>query len=58
MPKLDIEKIKRESIVIFHTKDAMLKYIKKASFRKDKWGYSHYTMEIDYKSKKWFVRWE
>ena len=56
MPKLDIEKIKRESIVIFHTKDAMLKYIKKASF--SKWGYSHYKMEIEYYNKKWFVRWK
>ena len=58
MPKLDIEKIKRKSIIVFKTKAEMLEYIKKASFRKDKWGYSHYTMEIDYYHKKWFVRWK
>ena len=57
MPKLDIDKIKRKGIVIFHTKAEMLEYIKKASFRKDKWGYGHYTMEIDYYKRKWFVRW-
>ena len=58
MPKLDIEKIKHESMAVFKTKAEMLKYIKKASFRKDKWGYGHYTMEIDYYNKKWFVRWK
>ena len=57
MPKLDIEKIKHESMAIFKTKAEMLEYIKKSSFRRDKWGYSHYKMEIDYYKRKWFVRW-
>lgn len=58
MPKLDIEKIKRNAVKVFNTKAEMLEYIKKASFRKDKWGYTHYEMEIAYESKKWFVRWK
>lgn len=36
MPKLDIETIKRKAVKAFDTKDGMLEYIKKASFRKDK----------------------
>lgn len=51
MPKLDIEKIKRESIAVFHTKEEMLKYIKKVAFKDD-------VMQIKYFHKKWFVRWK
>ena len=56
MPKLDIEKIKRSAVKVFNTKEEMLEYIKKASFRK-KYGY-HYEIEIGYYHKKWFVRWK
>jgi len=52
MPKLDIEKIKRASIVIFHTKDVMLKYIKKVGFNNQD------SLVITRYNKKWFVRWE
>lgn len=51
MPKLDIEKIKRESIAVFETKACMLKYIKKVAFK-------GYVMQIKYFHKKWFVRWK
>lgn len=51
MPKLDKEKIKRKSIAVFDTKEAMLKYIKKVAFKDD-------VMQIKYFHKKWFVRWK
>jgi len=51
MPKLDIEKIKRKGIVVFKTKDEMLKYIKKVAFKDD-------VMQIKCFQRKWFVRWE
>ena len=53
MPKLDIKKIKRNAVKVFDTKDEMLKYIKKLSFRnEDKF------LLINYYNKKWFVRWK
>lgn len=51
MPKLDIEKIKRNAVKVFDTKEEMLKYIKKVAFKDD-------VMQIKYFHKKWFVRWK
>jgi len=51
MSKLDIEKIKCESIVVFHTKEEMLNYIKKVAFKDD-------VMQIKCFQRKWFVRWK
>lgn len=58
MKKLNKDSIDKKSFHIFNTKNEMLEYIKKSSFRKDEWGYSHYEMQISYSRKKWVVRWK
>jgi len=58
MPKLNFYKIDKYATHIFNTKAKMLEYIKKTSFRKDEWGYTHYEMRITYKNKKWIVWWK
>ena len=57
MPKLDIVKIKRSGVIIFDTKKEMLDYIGKSSFKKDKYGYQHYELNISYANKKWLLKW-
>lgn len=51
MPKLDIEKIKRNAVKVFDTKAEMLEYIKKVAFK-------DYVMQIKYFQRKWFARWK
>lgn len=52
MPKLDINKLKKEGIAVFETKAEMLKYISKMRFE------NRESLIITRYNKRWMLQWK
>lgn len=52
MPKLDINKLKKEGIAVCETKSEMLEYISKAGFK------NRESLIITRYKKKWMLQWK
>lgn len=52
MPKLDINKLKKQGIIVFDTKADMLKYIRETRFK------NRESLTITRYNKRWMLQWK